>query len=95
MKKFVKKIILIHTARTWERIRMQQKNEEMPLDNIASAEEIIEIADTILDDKVIQKFIKCKDYDNWDWYKETKEFHFSDTYIEHLAEVIIKEEYLH
>lgn len=95
MKKFVKQIILIHTARTWERIRMEQEHEEMPLDNIESAEEIIEIADTIFDDEVIQKFIKCKDYDNWDWQKETKEFDFSDSYIEHLAEVIIKEEYLY
>ena len=33
-------IILVHVARTWERLRLQQPNNEMPLDNIRSAEGI-------------------------------------------------------
>ena len=94
MKKFVLNISIIHTARTWERIRLEQPFEEMPLDNIESTEAIIEIAEEIQNDAVIQKFIKCKDYDSWDWEKETKGYSFSDTYIEYLAEKIITEEYI-
>ena len=30
-------IILVHVARTWERIRLKQPYEEMPQDNIGSA----------------------------------------------------------
>lgn len=94
MKKFVFNISVVHTARTWERIRIKQKHEEMPLDNIESAEAIIEIAEEIQNDEVIQRFIKCKDYDSWDWQKETFFHYFSDAYIEYLAEKIIKEKYL-
>ena len=94
MKKFVFNISVVHTARTWERIRLEQPFEEMPLDNIESAEAIIEIAEEIQNDEVIQRFLKCKDYDNWDWEEETDGYSFSDTYIEYLAEKIIKEKYL-
>jgi hypothetical protein len=94
MKKYTKNIIIVHTARTWERIRVEQPFQEMDLDNIESAEAILEIAKTIFEDEVIQKFIKCKNYDKWHWEKETKDFWFSDSYIEHLAEEIIKEKYL-
>jgi len=37
-------IILIHTARTWERIRLKQPFQEMPHDNIASTDYIEGIA---------------------------------------------------
>jgi hypothetical protein len=92
--KIVFNISIVHTARTWERIRLERPFEEMPLDNIESAEAIIQIVDEIQNDAVIQRFIKCKDYDNWDWEKETNGYGFSDTYIEHLAEEIIRNNYL-
>ena len=94
MKKFIFNISVVHMARTWERIRLEQPFEEMPLDNIESAEAIIEIAEEIQNDEIIKRFIKCKDYNNWDWEEETNDYGFSDTYIEHLAEKIIKEKYL-
>ena len=84
-------IIIIHVARTWERVRLTQPFEEMPQDNIESIESILEIADKISNDKVITKFMKSKDVDFWE--KETKEG-FSDWYIENLAEKIITKDYL-
>ena len=51
-------IILIHVARTWERVRIQQPYQEMPTDNIESATSTIpEIAYLIYKSKVIQKLI--------------------------------------
>ncbi|MBP7845842.1 MAG: hypothetical protein KA007_00190 [Candidatus Pacebacteria bacterium] len=84
-------IVLIHTARTWERLRLEQEFEEMPCDNIGSVEEIIDIAEKILEDKILKQFLKSGD--DWDWEEKTSEG-FSDTYIEKLAEEIIKENYL-
>lgn len=88
--------ILIHVARTWERTRLEQPFEEMPQDNIESAEDgIPTIADEIFFNDIIQGFlnaseeVKSDDY----WGKNTKES-MSDWYIESLAEKIIKENYL-
>ena len=88
--------ILIHVARTWERVRLQQPHQEMPQDNIESAEDgIPTIAEEIFFNDVIQGFlnaseeVKCDDY----WIKNTKEG-MSDCYIEELAHKIIVEEYL-
>ncbi len=88
--------ILIHVARTWERTRLEQPFEEMPQDNIESAEDgIPTIADEIFVNDIIQGFlnaseeVKSDDY----WGKNTKES-MSDWYIESLAEKIIKEKYL-
>jgi len=89
-------IILVHVARTWERIRLEQPFKEMPQDNIESASVAIpEIAYEIYKDDVIQKLINYKKND-WDWEVMTKgETHFSDLYIEGRAEKIIYNEYIH
>jgi hypothetical protein len=77
--------ILIHTARVWERVRLEQKNEEMPYDNIASTEIIEEVATDILDCKLIREFLKAlKKGKSWDWEEESGEG-FSDTFIESMA----------
>lgn len=81
--------IIVHVARTWERVRVEQPQEEMDYDNIESVDEIISISYKILDDEIIQKIMIDEDFD----WSETKEG-FSDTYIENLAEKIIEEEYL-
>jgi len=88
-------IILIHTARTWERIRLKQKHEEMPQDNIASASEgIPEISFDILKTDIIQRFLNHKSND-WDWGKETKGCAYaSDCYIEKKATEIIYKHYI-
>ena len=83
-------IIVIHTARTWERLRLKQPHEEMPQDNIASVDTILEIAYTILKDKVIQDFIVRQSGDVW---LETEQS-MSDIYIETLAEKEIINNYL-
>jgi len=88
--------ILIHVARTWERVRLEQPHQEMPQDNIESAEDGIPIiAEEIFFNDIIQGFlnaseeVKCDDY----WEKNTKEG-MSDSYIEELAHKIIVKEYL-
>jgi hypothetical protein len=88
--------ILIHVARIWERTRIAQPFQEMPQDNIVSAEEAIpDIATTIFANDIIQGFlnasekVKSDDY----WGKNTKET-MSDWFIESLAEGIINEGYL-
>lgn len=84
-------IIIVHTSRTWERIRLQTIFEEMPKDNIESVEDILEIADEISKDDVLQRFLTSDE--NWDWETESGES-FSDTYIEGLAEKVIKNNYI-
>ena len=84
--------ILVHVSRTWERIRLEQPHQEMPLDNIESVDEIVDIADRIIKDDVLQKFLSIDDED-WDWNEESGEG-CSDSYIEGLAHKIITEKYL-
>jgi hypothetical protein len=102
-------IILVHVARTWERIRLRQPYEEMPQDNIVSASNSIpEIAYEIYKSEIIQKLIEYKT-DDWCWetmtkgyqvglmikeYRETLIAEMSDTYIEKKAEEIIYNEYI-
>ncbi len=83
-------IIVVHTARTWERLRLKQPYKEMPQDNIASVNTILEIAYKILKDKVIQDFIVRQSENVW---LETDQG-MSDVYIETLAEKEIKNNYL-
>lgn len=84
-------IILVHVARTWERIRITQPFEEMKQDNIMSSEcAIPEIASQIIDDKIIQEFIMTNNGEVW---LKTKQG-VSDCYIESLAEKLITENYL-
>ena len=80
--------VLVHTSRTWERIRLEQEFEEMPNDNIESVDVIIEIAEEIIEDKILNEFLKSGD--DWDWSEKTGE-DFSDSYIEGLAYKIIQE----
>lgn len=82
--------VLVHTARTWERIRLEQPHEEMHEDNIESVDSIVEIADAIMEAKPLKKFLKSSDFD---WYLETGE-DCSDIYIEGLAAEIINNEYI-
>jgi hypothetical protein len=88
--------ILIHVARTWERIRLEQPNQEMPQDNIESALEAIPcIALDILTNNVIQKFIIVCDTDKGeDFWLENTEEGMSDSYIENTARIIINKQYL-
>ena len=80
-------IILIHTARTWERIRLEQPYQEMPCDNIESTELIEEIAFIIYNnDPIVQEFLKTGNGDVW--FKT--QAGFSDTYIEDRATDLIK-----
>jgi len=82
--------IVVHVARTWERLRLKQPHKEMPDDNIASVDTILQIAYSILKDKVIQDFIVRQSEDVW---LETDQG-MSDVYIETLAEKEIKNNYL-
>lgn len=88
-------VILIHTARTWERIRLKQDFQEMPQDNIQSAyESIPEIAFDILNTDIIQRLLN---YDGveFNWGKETKGYaYMSDCYIEQKAFEIIYNNYI-
>ena len=85
-------IVLIHTARTWERMRLTQTYQEMPFDNIASTDEIEEIASTIYDNDIIQGFLTDEIKDDY-WINNTAEG-MSDIYIEADAERIINDEIL-
>ena len=88
-------IILVHVARTWERIRLRQPYEEMPQDNIMSADSSIpEIAYEIYKSEIIQKLINYKE-ENWCWRTMTKGYAgMSDIYIEKKAEEIIYNQFL-
>lgn len=85
-------IILVHVARTWERIRVTQEHQEMPCDNICSADEVMPwIADNIYEGKIIQGFINGDEDDYW--LNNTKEG-MSDLFIEAEAERFINKNYL-
>ncbi len=85
-------LVLIHVARTWERIRMQQVDQTMPCDNIASIDAIGIVATEIFKGEVIQGFVngseevRMNDY----WIKNTEEG-MSDIFIEALADRLIIE----
>tara|TARA_R110000751_G_scaffold275025_3_gene375894 strand:+ start:643 stop:1266 length:624 start_codon:yes stop_codon:yes gene_type:complete len=83
--------ILVHVARTWERIRTQQPHEEMPQDNIESVSAVEGIANEIWENTVIQGFLKASEDVRQDdyWIKNTVEG-VSDCFIEATAENIIK-----
>jgi len=87
-------IILIHTARTWERMRVLRANKEMPQDNIQSSTDAIpEIAYIILQDDVMQALLSYKG-NRWTWERMTKgKAYASDEYIEYLAHVLITNNY--
>jgi hypothetical protein len=96
MNREIYNIILVHTARTWERMRIAQPYQEMPFDNIGSTDEIEEIATTIYNNDIIQNFLSIvgnRLSTNEFWIESTAEG-ISDVYIENQAEHIINNEYL-
>jgi hypothetical protein len=86
--------ILVHVARTWERIRVTRPYQEMPLDNIESVEAIEEIATSIFEGEIIQKFLNASNEEKADdfWDKNTNLM--SDSFIEGEAEKLIFENFL-
>jgi len=101
MKKVTKKnrwmfnLILIHVARTWERVRMEQEYFEMPQDNLESADDAIpNIAQEIFDNDIIQGFLNAKGDEQIEYWDDNTEQGMSDWYIEAVAEEKIKTDYL-
>tara|TARA_R110000824_G_scaffold251297_1_gene439980 strand:- start:854 stop:1144 length:291 start_codon:yes stop_codon:yes gene_type:complete len=95
MNREIYNIILVHTARTWERMRLTQPHQEMPYDNIASTDEIQEVASTIYHNDIIQGFLNAPDDLSKDrWWIDNVDEGMSDEYIEVEAENIINREYL-
>tara|TARA_R110000796_G_scaffold200989_2_gene317148 strand:+ start:148 stop:450 length:303 start_codon:yes stop_codon:yes gene_type:complete len=95
VKRDIYNIILIHTARTWERIRVSKPNQEMVADNIESTELIQEISTDIFSNPIVQEFICLKVNNSVPtnfWDKEGDSF--SDIYIERLATEIINKNYI-
>ena len=92
MNREIYNIILVHTARTWERMRRVQPYLEMPFDNIASVEEIEHIASVIYHNDIIQGFLT--DVTQEDYWVDNTDEGMSDVYIENQAEHIINDEYL-
>ena len=82
-------IILVHVARTWERLRLEQPHQEMPLDNIQSAEELPCVADFIIDTDLVQEFLSNNNGDVWNKFGDG----CSDVYIERIAKEYIIENY--
>lgn len=92
MNREIYNIILVHTSRIWERIRLTQPHQEMPYDNIASVEEIEHIASVIYHNDIVQGFLTDVTQEGY-WVDNTDEG-MSDAYIENEAEDIINREYL-
>lgn len=86
--------VLIHTARTWERIRLDQEFQEMPYDNIESCDCIVSVAGEIFESEVIQKFLKATRNGRVGFWERETEEGFSDDYIENLAHDKIYNDYL-
>ena len=89
MNREIYNIVLVHTSREWERVRVTQPHQEMPYDNIGSVDEIESIASRIYYNDVMQGFIKAENRDEY-WIKNTSEG-MSDSYIESEANRIITE----
>ena len=90
MNREIYNIVLVHTSREWERVRITQPHQEMPYDNIGSVDEIESIASRIYYNDVMQGFIKAENRDEY-WIKNTSEG-MSDSYIESEANRIITNE---
>ncbi len=87
LKSEVRDTIVIHVARTWERVRKEKDNNEldMPYDNIESVDVIQTIAEIIMSYAMIREFIKTRD--GMIWNREGDGC--SDIYIERKAIEII------
>lgn len=80
-KDFLRSNVIVHVARSWERLRLYSDNKDFSSDNIESVNEIVEIAERIMENKIVLKLLES---DTWDWFKETGN-HFSDVFFEELA----------
>jgi len=89
MSRGIYNIVLVHTSREWERVRITQPHQEMPYDNIGSVDEILAVAEQIYNGRIIQGFLNAKSTDGY-WIKNTDEG-MSDSYIESEANRIITE----
>lgn len=78
--------VLVHTARTWERVRLEQPNQELPYDNIESVNEIVQITDSIMENPIVAGFI---DYNGIDYFVTATDM-LGDTFIEQLAHAEIQ-----
>ncbi len=87
LKTEVRDTIVIHVARTWERVRKEKDNNDldMPYDNIGSVDVIQTIAEIIMSYAMIREFIKTKDGTIWNREGDG----WSDGYIERKAIEII------
>jgi len=87
LKTEVRDTIVIHVARTWERVRKEKDNNDldMPYDNIGSVDVIQTIAEIIMSYAMIREFIKTRD--GMIWNREGDGC--SDIYIERKAIEII------
>ena len=87
LKSEVRDTIVIHVARTWERVRKEKDNNDldMPYDNIVSVDVIQTIAEIIMSYAMIREFIKTRD--GMIWNREGDGC--SDIYIERKAIEII------
>lgn len=94
MKKLIWNYVLVNVSRTWERTRIEQKNQEMPLDNIESVGAIVEISDKIYNGSVIQGFMNATKTEREVYWMKTILKGMSDSFIEAEAERIIREDYL-
>ena len=81
--------ILVHVSRTWERIRVTQPFEEMPMDNIESVDFIVDVSDRIYNDAIMHGFIANPSH--VDYFLKTTGV-LSDTYIENQAMIIFKKD---
>ena len=83
----VRNTILIHVARTWERVRKEKDNNDldMPYDNIESVDVIQTIAEIIMSYRMIREFIETRDESIWNREGDG----CSDIYIERKAVEII------
>ena len=83
----VRNTILIHVARTWERVRKEKDNNDldMPYDNIESVDVIQTIAEIIMSYRMIREFIETRDERIWNMEGDG----CSDIYIERKAVEII------
>ena len=79
--------ILVHVSRTWERIRLESPTKELWFDEIESVDQIVRIADEILNTKIIQEYIQSGQQLDFFYWRTGK---LSDDYITDKAYQLIK-----
>ena len=84
---YVYNTILVHVSRTWERIRLESPTKELTFDEIESVDQIVRIADEILNIKIIQEYIQS-DHQLDFFYNRTGKL--SDDYITDKSYLLIR-----